>query len=123
MLGTPLQVSLQRSLTDAPTPWHCPQELSLHHCTLHTQGFDCILSDMLQSTNGVNDVELSLDLAGTALNIATGHYYELYGEQYAAAVGFTHSGFLKPGGSLVMKIYEVRWAEAQGLCLLPGMRS
>jgi 23S rRNA (uridine2552-2'-O)-methyltransferase len=36
---------------------------------------------MLQFTNGVNDVELSLDLAGTALNIATGHYYELYGEQ------------------------------------------
>jgi 23S rRNA (uridine2552-2'-O)-methyltransferase len=31
------------------------------------QGFDTVLSDMLQFTSGVNDVELSLELAGTAL--------------------------------------------------------
>jgi hypothetical protein len=40
--------------------------------TQRPQGFDVILSDMLQFTNGVNDVELSLELAGTALNVATG---------------------------------------------------
>lgn len=70
------------------------------------QGFDTVLSDMLHFTSGINDVELSLDLAGTAMNIATGHYYDLYGEAYAQQVGFSHNGFLKPGGSLVMKIYE-----------------
>jgi hypothetical protein len=55
-------------------------------------------------------VELSLELAGTALNVATGHYYDLYGEQYASSVGFSHTGFLKPGGNLVMKIYDVSMA-------------
>lgn len=48
-----------------------------------------MLSDMLHFTSGVNDVELSLDLAGTAMNIATGHYFDLYGEQYAQQVGCT----------------------------------
>jgi hypothetical protein len=42
---------------------------------------------MLQFTNGVNDVELSIELAGTAMNVATGHYYDLYGEAYAQQVG------------------------------------
>lgn len=39
-----------------------------------------------QFTSGVNDVELSLDLAGTALNVATGHYFDIYGEAYALQV-------------------------------------
>jgi len=66
-----------------------------------------ILSDMLQFTSGVNDVELSLDLANTAMNVATGHYYDEYGEAYAQQMGFRHTGFLRPGGNLVMKVYEV----------------
>jgi hypothetical protein len=64
---------------------------------------------MLQFTSGVNDVELSLELAATALNVATGHYYDEYGQAYADSVGFTHTGYLRPGGHLVMKVYEVRW--------------
>lgn len=72
------------------------------------QGFDVVLSDMLQFTSGVNDVELSLELANTAMNVATGHYYDEYGEAYSQQVGFTHSGYLRPGGNLVMKVYEVR---------------
>jgi hypothetical protein len=77
------------------------------------QGFDVVLSDMLQFTNGVNDVELSLELANTAMNVATGNYYDEYGEAYAQQVGFRHSGYLRPGGSLVMKVYEVRcWGAA-----------
>ena len=72
------------------------------------QGFNVVLSDMLHFTSGVNDVELSVELAGTALNIATGYYFDVYGEEYAARVGERHTGFLRPGGSLVMKIYEVR---------------
>lgn len=64
-------------------------------------------------------MELSLELAGTALNVATGHYYDLYGDQYASTVGFTHTGFLKQGGNLVMKIYDVRRSPGGGgLCLL-----
>jgi hypothetical protein len=69
---------------------------------------------MLQFTSGVNDVELSLELAATAMNVATGHYYDEYGEAYAQQMGFRHSGFLRPGGNLVMKVYEVRgegWGE------------
>eukprot|EP00878_Enallax_costatus_P038876 GHUV01044364.1.p1 GENE.GHUV01044364.1~~GHUV01044364.1.p1 ORF type:complete len:107 (+),score=31.13 GHUV01044364.1:366-686(+) len=61
---------------------------------------------MLQFTSGVNDVELSLDLANTAMNVATGHYFDIYGEPYIQQMGFQHSGFLQPGGSLVMKVYE-----------------
>lgn len=72
------------------------------------QGFDVVLSDMLQFTSGVNDVELSLELASTAMNVATGHYYDEYGEAYVQQVGFRHTGFLRPGGNLVMKVYEVR---------------
>jgi len=72
------------------------------------QGFDTVLSDMLQFTSGVNDVELSLELANTAMNVATGHFFELYGQPYAEQLGFTHTGFLKAGGNLVMKVYEVR---------------
>lgn len=74
------------------------------------QGFDTVLSDMLQFTSGFNDVELSLDLANTAMNVATGHYFDLYGEQYIQQMGFQHSGFLRPGGNLVMKVYEVSFA-------------
>ncbi|MEW5300902.1 MAG: hypothetical protein WDW36_003796 [Sanguina aurantia] len=70
------------------------------------EGFDCVLSDMLHFTSGVNDVELSLELASTALNIATGYYFDQYGEAYVQRMGFKHAGFLKPGGALVMKIYE-----------------
>lgn len=78
-----------------------------------------VLSDMLQFTSGVNDVELSLELAATAMNVATGHYYDEYGEAYAQQMGFKHSGFLRPGGNLVMKIYEVR-RDAPQRCLLGG---
>jgi hypothetical protein len=42
---------------------------------------------MLHFTSGVNDVELSLELAGTAMNVATGHYYDLYGEAFEQQVG------------------------------------
>ncbi|KAG2428981.1 hypothetical protein HXX76_011225 [Chlamydomonas incerta] len=69
-------------------------------------GFDTVLSDMLQFTSGVNDVELSLELAGTALHIATGYHFDVYGEAYVQQVGFRHTGFLRPGGALVMKVYE-----------------
>jgi 23S rRNA (uridine2552-2'-O)-methyltransferase len=62
---------------------------------------------MLHFTSGVNDVELSLDLAGCALNIATGYHFDLYGQVLIAKLGFRHYGYLKPGGALVMKIYEV----------------
>jgi hypothetical protein len=72
------------------------------------QGFDAVLSDMLHFTSGVNDVELSLELAGTALHIATGYHFDLYGDAYVERTGFRHAGFLRPGGSLVMKVYEVR---------------
>ncbi|KAF6254985.1 ribosomal RNA methyltransferase FtsJ domain-containing protein [Scenedesmus sp. NREL 46B-D3] len=71
-----------------------------------TDGFDTVLSDMLHFTSGVNDVELSLELAGTAMNVATGHYYDVYGEAFEQQLGFKHNGFLRPGGSLVMKVYE-----------------
>jgi hypothetical protein len=37
--------------------------------------------------SGVNDVELSLELAGTALNIATGYHFDLYGDQLVQQVG------------------------------------
>jgi 23S rRNA U2552 (ribose-2'-O)-methylase RlmE/FtsJ len=77
-------------------------------CGVLLQGFDVVLSDMLQFTSGVNDVELSLELANTAMNVATGHYYDEYGEAYAQQMGFRHTGFLRPGGNLVMKVYEVR---------------
>lgn len=72
---------------------------------------------MLQFTSGVNDVELSLELANTAMNVATGHYYDEYGEAYAQQMGFTHTGFLRPGGNLVMKVYEV----CVYVCVLRGM--
>ena len=61
----------------------------------------------LHFTSGVNDVDLSIELASTALHIATGYYFDVYGEEYAQRVGFRHQGYLKPGGGLVMKIYEV----------------
>lgn len=41
---------------------------------------------MLHFTSGVNDVELSLELAGTAMNVATGHYYDVYGEAFEQQV-------------------------------------
>ncbi|GIL89949.1 hypothetical protein Vretimale_17925 [Volvox reticuliferus] len=69
-------------------------------------GFDTVLSDMLQFTSGVNDVELSLELAGTAMHIATGYHFDLYGDALVQRVGFRHTGFLRPGGALVMKVYE-----------------
>lgn len=79
---------------------------------------------MLQFTSGVNDVELSLDLANTAMNAATGHYFDIYGEPYIQQMGFQHSGFLRPGGNLVMKVYEVGYWHVQGcsqaLCKRPG---
>lgn len=61
---------------------------TIDHTHKHTscQGFDAVLSDMLQFTSGVNDVELSLDLAGAALHVATGCYYDMYGEQFEAQV-------------------------------------
>jgi uncharacterized membrane protein YgcG len=53
-------------------------------------------------------VELSLELAGCALHVATGAYYDLYGEEEYAAASNTprHYGLLRPGGALVMKVYE-----------------
>lgn len=90
-------------------PQSTAQHAHIVHASLHVlQGFDTVLSDMLHFTSGVNDVELSLELAGTAMNVATGHYFDLYGEAYEQQVGFRHTGFLKPGGTLVMKVYEVR---------------
>jgi hypothetical protein len=41
---------------------------------------------MLHFTSGVNDVELSLELAGAAMNVATGHYYDLYGDAFEQQV-------------------------------------
>lgn len=77
------------------------------------QGFDAVLSDMLHFTTGVNDAELSLELAGAALHVSTGHFFDLYGPSYAQQLGLAeHSGFLRPGGSLVMKVYDVRHAAA-----------
>jgi hypothetical protein len=67
---------------------------------------------MLHFTSGVNDVDLSLELAGAALNLATGCYFEDYGPAYEAQLGFSHAGFLKPGGALVMKIYEGAGSDA-----------
>lgn len=61
----------------------------------------------LHFTNGVNDVDQSLELASTALHIATGYYFDQYGEPYIQRMGFQHKGYLKPGGALVMKVYEV----------------
>lgn len=90
-------------------------------CCLHVQGFDVVLSDMLQFTSGVNDVELSLELANTAMNVATGHYYDEYGEAYAQQVGFRHSGYLRPGGNLVMKVYEVCGCCCACLSMLAGV--
>jgi hypothetical protein len=81
------------------------------------QGFDTVLSDMLQFTSGVNDVELSLELAGTALHVATGHYYDLYGAAYEASSGPRHAGLLRPGGALVMKVYEVCVCVCVSACL------
>lgn len=94
-----------------------------HHCCccMCMQGFDVVLSDMLQFTSGVNDVELSLELANTAMNVATGHYYDEYGEAYAQQVGFRHSGYLRPGGNLVMKVYEVRRCWCAGSTVLAGV--
>mmetsp|Transcript_6722 Transcript_6722/g.17992 ORF Transcript_6722/g.17992 Transcript_6722/m.17992 type:complete len:236 (-) Transcript_6722:401-1108(-) len=69
-------------------------------------GFDTVLSDMLHFTSGVNDVELSLELAGMALHLSTGYYYDAYGDVFLQQMGYRHTGFLKPGGALVMKIYE-----------------
>ncbi|GAX73657.1 hypothetical protein CEUSTIGMA_g1108.t1 [Chlamydomonas eustigma] len=70
------------------------------------KGFDTVLSDMLHFTSGINDVELSIELASTALHIATGYCFDQYGETYAQKMGFKHQGYLKPGGALVMKVYE-----------------
>lgn len=70
------------------------------------QGFDTVLSDMLHFTSGVNDVELSLELAGTALNIATGYFFDTYGPAYTQRMGYRHQGYLRPGGALVMKVYD-----------------
>jgi 23S rRNA (uridine2552-2'-O)-methyltransferase len=73
---------------------------------------------MLQFTSGVNDVELSLELAGTALHVATGHYYDLYGAAYEASSGPRHAGLLRPGGALVMKVYEVCVCVCLRVCLV-----
>ncbi|KAJ9522253.1 hypothetical protein QJQ45_008080 [Haematococcus lacustris] len=45
-----------------------------------------------KGTNGVNDVELSLELAGTALNIATGYFFDTYGPAYTQRMGYRHQG-------------------------------
>jgi hypothetical protein len=71
----------------------------------------------LHFTSGINDVELSIELASTALHIATGYYFDQYGEPYAQKMGFKHQGYLKPGGALVMKVYEVRLSVLQELML------
>ncbi|KAG1679133.1 hypothetical protein FOA52_000488 [Chlamydomonas sp. UWO 241] len=70
-------------------------------------GFDTVLSDMLHFTSGAgNDVDMSIELASTALHIATGYYFDEYGEAYVQKMGFRHTGYLKPGGALVMKVYD-----------------
>ncbi len=60
----------------------------------------------LHFTSGINDVEQSIELASTALHIATGYFFDLYGEPYVQRMGFKHTGYLRPGGALVMKVYE-----------------
>ena len=42
----------------------------------------------------------------TSLNDTTGYYFDKYGDPYIQKMGFQHHGYLKPGGSLVMKIYD-----------------
>lgn len=40
----------------------------------------------------MNDVELSLELAGMALHLSTGYYYDTYGAAYTQQMGFRHQG-------------------------------
>lgn len=95
-------------MAKAPLPFHIPA-LALHTPPL--------------THPPASQVELSLELAGTALNVATGHYYDLYGDQYASTVGFTHTGFLKQGGNLVMKIYDVSRSGGRGVLAEHGLQS
>jgi len=79
--------------------------------------FDAVLSDMLHFTSGAGavDVARSLELAGTALHAAVGYHYD-EAERRAGAEGVAavaaaagvarHSGLLRPGGALVVKVYE-----------------
>lgn len=54
------------------SPGRAPSRSLACAVSARAQGFDTVLSDMLHFTSGVNDVELSLELASTALHIATG---------------------------------------------------
>jgi hypothetical protein len=42
--------------------------------------------------SGVNDVELSLELAGMALHLSTGYYFDAYGDAYMQQTGVRHCG-------------------------------
>eukprot|EP00983_Pelagomonas_calceolata_P095233 1157983-Pelagomonas_calceolata.AAC.5 len=42
--------------------------------------------------SGVNDVELSLELAGMALHLSTGYYYDAYGDVFLQQMGYRHTG-------------------------------
>jgi len=42
--------------------------------------------------SGVNDVELSLELAGMALHLSTGYYFDAYGDAYTQQAGNRHTG-------------------------------
>ena len=87
-------------------PIACHQNLGLHvqKCALKVLAGAPLTLAQLHFTNGVNDVDQSLELASTALHIATGYYFDQYGEPYIQRMGFQHKGYLKPGGALVMKV-------------------
>lgn len=65
--------------------------------TFSTQGMDVVLSDMCHFTHGnkMMDSYKSLELAQTAVDIAM-------------SAGPGSNGILRPGGSLIMKLLQVR---------------
>lgn len=79
------------------------QGSKLSDCVI--QGFDVVLSDMMGYTSGNSsvDVSRSLELASSALQLATGYHPDLgdLSEQEQ------RRGVLVNQGHLVMKIFEV----------------
>ncbi|GMH37237.1 hypothetical protein BSKO_05110 [Bryopsis sp. KO-2023] len=69
--------------------------------TYSEEGFDVVLSDMMDSTTGHSDIDVvrSMELAGTAFQLATGRHPDMEDEKL-------HDGVLVDGGNLVMKIFE-----------------
>mmetsp|Transcript_30221 Transcript_30221/g.55217 ORF Transcript_30221/g.55217 Transcript_30221/m.55217 type:complete len:233 (-) Transcript_30221:333-1031(-) len=84
------------------------REIDLSILAAHApKGFSTVLSDMLHFTSGVNDVERSLELASTALCIATGSKTEFLKPNYS---GLTeqdgYRGCLVFGGNFATKLYD-----------------